>query len=731
MDLDSTLPRGAAPLRNEARDPQYARFGRQQVWQPKSGNNRGGAGSGEEGHVDVDNALNPSGSRSLAQVGEHFPPKPAARSTDSNKLPSSDNNTTHTHTNGMTSTTLGIQEDTHNIRKVIVSVPEEELASLRSSCEDKAAVTLLGRVQGKHPGLKALTAWAREKLHPTLVLLSLKTNNTFEITFGSPEGRLHALHQADLVCEGAAIFLSSWRPHFDPKKQKEIARLDHPVWVQIIDLCQMLRTDSYLRNIGNHLGRVISIDNSAAYKAKLSGPRIRLLVQDLNNLPEVVVLPRLDEDDTVEYALEFSGLPNQCGRCRSRDHQVRFCPKRENYKRRDPSNSQPSHQHRRTERPVLQPEPTQGAPETERGETDSMVQAAEAHIQDPTLQTQPVEDIIHNIDIQSVQAIQVEQPEIQVPADSPIPELQPDDVNFPKLPLSAKQKQKLEEPSPIKEPQNNVERPETPHFIWRSKPPNLEHQPEDSEERGIQDKNQDTNKGSNSPHYPIPKPVESTPITRQGYRSGRLADDFWSTLKVPNTPTTNRKNLQVIPILYTEHNRAKAEYLVDHKVTPHQPIAQVHIAELLAGIPWQEAITKQHVVNEAAQALYKVLVFTHKTANPLQKWRNGHWFSSWTGEAEGERTCTLYVCAPIQETKAKPRKGQQFGWRRIPEKMWEKITSHKSEVILDCTHDMAQWQQLIGGSRNAQRKATHPVSNLQNRFSILSEEEPDVSQYTI
>lgn len=336
---------------------------------------------------------------------------------------------------------------------------------------------------------------------------------------------------------------------------------------------------------------------------------------------------------------------------------------------------------------------------------------------------------MNDIYVQTAQTIQVEQTEIQCTADSPIPELQPDDVNFPRLPSSAKQKQIMEETSPPKESPHNVERTEAPHFVWRSKPPNLEHQHEESEEgHQDKDKSKDKNKGSSPSHKPIPKPVESTPITRQGYRSGRLADDFWGTLKVPNTPATNRKTLQVIPILYTGHNRAAAEYLVDHKVTPHQPIAQVHIAELLAGVPWHESTTKQHVVNEVAQALYKVLVFTHKTANPLQKWKSGHWFANWTGEGEGERTCTLYVCAPIQETKSKPRKGQQFGWRRIPEKMWEKIISHKAEGISNCTQDTAQWQQLIGGSRNTQRKTTHTVSSLQNRFSILSEEEPITSQ---
>lgn len=41
-----------------------------------------------------------------------------------------------------------------------------------------------------------------------------------------------------------------------------------------------------------------------------------------------MVIPRLDGDATVEYRLEFNGLPKQCGRCRAHDHLVRNCPKR-------------------------------------------------------------------------------------------------------------------------------------------------------------------------------------------------------------------------------------------------------------------------------------------------------------------------------------------------------------------------------------------------------------------
>jgi len=227
---------------------------------------------------------------------------------------------------------------------LVAKIPETLLATLRSKCEARASVSPLGRIQGKHPGFKALTAWARETLHSTLLLLSVKSNNVFEITFEKPEGRLHALNLTDLVCESAAIYMSSWRPHFNPRNPQTSDPLDHPIWVQIVDLCQVLREEkSFLQTIGEQIGQVISIDNSDSYKAKLYGPRIRILVKDLNKLPPSVVIPRLDGEGTVKHTLEYSGLPNQCGRCHSRDHQVRHCPKKDIFHRRNEI-ARPSHQ---------------------------------------------------------------------------------------------------------------------------------------------------------------------------------------------------------------------------------------------------------------------------------------------------------------------------------------------------------------------------------------------------
>jgi hypothetical protein len=74
--------------------------------------------------------------------------------------------------------------------------------------------------------IKALTAWARETLHPSF--LSLKANNLFEVIFEIPEGKIHVWTQAELSCEMAFSFFSCWHPHFDSEAPHAMDRLDHP-----------------------------------------------------------------------------------------------------------------------------------------------------------------------------------------------------------------------------------------------------------------------------------------------------------------------------------------------------------------------------------------------------------------------------------------------------------------------------------------------------------------------
>ena len=154
-------------------------------------------------------------SRPLAQIGERCPPESAARSNNSSmtlplKLPAPpahDNPHTPAEEQAQDQdqeTTRKTREEQNQDqdqeprtqdapRKLIATIPEALLSQLRATCEVKASTSLLGRIHGKHPGLKSLTAWAKNTLHSSLTLLSLKANNLFEVTFAHEEGRLHAL----------------------------------------------------------------------------------------------------------------------------------------------------------------------------------------------------------------------------------------------------------------------------------------------------------------------------------------------------------------------------------------------------------------------------------------------------------------------------------------------------------------------------------------------------------
>ena len=691
--------------------------------------------------------------RPFALVGEPFPPKSDARSTDlSQILPSysldskvPDPVMESYQPSGLVPEPTTTKEEA---RKLIANIPAAVLETLRSTCAAKAEVSLLGRIYGKHPGLKALTAWARETLHSSFSFLSLKTNNLFEVTFTHPAGRIHALTQAELVCESATIFFSSWRPHFDAKAPHADESLDFPVWMQIVDLCQVLREESFLKLIGEQIGQVISIDNSEAYRSKLFGPRIRLLVRELNRLPQTVVIPRLDGEGTVEYQLEYSGLPHQCGRCRGHDHIARNCPRkfpparkkevpaRNKVEHREDSTQGPEQVESQEDSSVLladtvqnhhdavevqdRIDPAQHHPDAV--EVQGCIDPAEATLEarynlPPTsavtqeeLQGTPTPRVGDSARVTlstpiSAGATEKKTPreEARVPVGRPeisINPLHPDDLNFPKLPSPA--------PAPRRNslPQEHIESPkkQEPQFVWKTQHAATE-----------TSKLQESRKGKE-------KPLDSTPLTRQGYRTGRLSEDFWLALGMLNTPGTNNKVLRVIPFLTKNRHLEQAEYLVDRRGKSFGAIAHVQIAEVLAGIPWTQCRARQHIVNEVSQALHKLLVFNNNLSNPFQKWTQGNWYAQWSPGTEGEYLCTLYVSIDVLEHKVKPRKGYHLGWRKEPVAISEVRKLPTTEEIHLVAPEHTLWQLMAGRLPNKKADEQAPPES-HNRFATLLEDE--------
>lgn len=544
---------------------------------------------------------------------------------------------------------------------VKITFPEAHLATLRSTCAEKAKVSLLGRIQGKHPGLKALTAWARDTLHPSFSSLLIKANNLFEISFSDPEGRIHALTQTELLCDNAVISFASWRPHFDANTQQDKEQLDYPVWLQVIDLSQVLRDDTSLRTIGAHIGQVIAIDNSEAYRSKLFGPRIRILVRDINNLPKKAAIPKLDGEGEVEYNLEYNGLPHQCARCRALDHHVRQCPRRYiKFHRRDTqvrnthTNAAPATQSPTRSQPTS---PTR-AKQLNTGEAHCMAnpQKLDFSVAEALPTSTERDEDKEGATTSNTQAEAELEPDPAIP-----PDLQPNDTNFPLLTSP----EKLPTIPPTSQP------PGTPNaFVWKRKS-STDETPAD--------------KGKSKLKTPS---TDSAPFTRQGYRSGRLAEDFWEILNISGMPDSARKKLRILPILTRNH--VQTEYLVDINKSPSTPITTAHVAEQLTGVPWTLPRVKEHIIREVSQALHKVLIFNNQSTSPIYQWDHGRWFSHWNTKGN-KHICTIYVSIKIQESKLKFRKGRNFGWKTIPKEIQDTLVAQHTELIQDVGEGRTYW----------------------------------------
>jgi hypothetical protein len=198
----STLLRQDTPSNYGSNDPQQSTA---EATQPKHLEVEGGwwansnRGLWRRKEAKLDETSNSNSSRPLVPTRERAPPKPATRSTYSTKKHTSTTPTIQPPHTNMEHTPEALDQNppTHQAtnRKLIATILEALLKTLKTTCDTKTSILLLGRIQGKHPGLKALTAWAWENIHQSLELLSLNSNNLFEVTFTRPGGGgIHTLN---------------------------------------------------------------------------------------------------------------------------------------------------------------------------------------------------------------------------------------------------------------------------------------------------------------------------------------------------------------------------------------------------------------------------------------------------------------------------------------------------------------------------------------------------------
>jgi hypothetical protein len=207
--------------------------------------------------------------------------------------------------------------------------PKELVLTMQENAAKKTRRIVIGRTLGGRTTFKVLLDCLKLHLPAPLVSISLLTRGYFEILLEDEEGAKATRRLAAVKWSSLCLSFLRYIPNFDTSSLGAEAQLTHAIKVQFPDLHEQFQNTRALTIMASKLGEVLEIKATNSYIKRPIGPMITIELRDTSKLPGYIRIPSMAEgaktNDTVAQKILYSGLPNQCRKCRRFAHHARAC----------------------------------------------------------------------------------------------------------------------------------------------------------------------------------------------------------------------------------------------------------------------------------------------------------------------------------------------------------------------------------------------------------------------
>ncbi len=213
--------------------------------------------------------------------------------------------------------------------EVEADFPIDLVLMMKENAAKKARKTVIGRTLRGRATLKTLLDCLKLHLPIPFVSITLLTRGYFEILFKEEEGTKATRCLTTIEWSGLSLSFSRYASNFDANSQGAEAQLTHAIKVQFPDLHEEFKNMRALTLMASKLGEVLEIEAADSYIKRPAGPMVTIELRDISKLPGYIRISSMAEgtEDIVTIVQKnlYSGLPNQCRKCKHFGHHARAC----------------------------------------------------------------------------------------------------------------------------------------------------------------------------------------------------------------------------------------------------------------------------------------------------------------------------------------------------------------------------------------------------------------------